>query len=187
MSLGMFPLCCSCLLCLVLCSSCSQSHLAGVAVWVFPSSIWRVAQAGNYAFGLEEIVIRELYEWLWTRLHFSFFQNVSNQYLGEVFFDTSLFVHCGFLVVLTYQGFCSAFISAIWVAFPLFTKLCVYKDFKKHGRDILVFDKNGNCNKNARLLVIIYLTNWVSKIIYFLCHTIIYLILYPPSHSHVSE
>ncbi|XP_035317470.1 endoplasmic reticulum metallopeptidase 1 isoform X1 [Cricetulus griseus] len=62
-----------------------------------------------------------------------YYVNVSNQYLGEVFFDTSLFVHCGFLVVLTYQGFCSAFISAIWVAFPLFTKLCVYKDFKKHG------------------------------------------------------
>ncbi|CAH6777974.1 endoplasmic reticulum metallopeptidase 1 isoform X1 [Phodopus roborovskii] len=62
-----------------------------------------------------------------------YYVNVSNQYLGEVFFDTALFVHCGFLVVLTYQGFCSAFISAIWVAFPLLTKLCVYNDFKKHG------------------------------------------------------
>ncbi|XP_057635172.1 endoplasmic reticulum metallopeptidase 1 isoform X2 [Chionomys nivalis] len=62
-----------------------------------------------------------------------YYVNVSNQYLGEVFFDTSLFVHCAFLAALTYQGFCSAFMSAIWVAFPLLTKLCVYKDFKKHG------------------------------------------------------
>ncbi|XP_038193619.1 endoplasmic reticulum metallopeptidase 1 isoform X1 [Arvicola amphibius] len=62
-----------------------------------------------------------------------YYVNVSNQYLGEVFFDTSLFVHCAFLVALTSRGFCSAFMSAIWVAFPLLTKLCVYKDFKKHG------------------------------------------------------
>eukprot|EP00069_Balaena_mysticetus_P021280 bmy_03026T0 len=58
--------------------------------------------------------------------------NASDQYLGEVFFDVSLFVHCGFLTALTYQGFCSAFISAVWVAFPLLTKLCVHKDFKRH-------------------------------------------------------
>ncbi|KAL1787365.1 endoplasmic reticulum metallopeptidase 1 [Sigmodon hispidus] len=62
-----------------------------------------------------------------------YYVNVSNQYLGEVFFDTSLFVHCGFLAAFTYQGFCSAFMCAIWVAFPLLTKLFVYKDFKKHG------------------------------------------------------
>ncbi|OBS71964.1 hypothetical protein A6R68_13461 [Neotoma lepida] len=68
-----------------------------------------------------------------------YYVNVSNQYLGEVFFDTSLFVHCGFLVALTYQGFCSAFMSAVWVAFPLLTKLCVYKDFKKHGRFIALY------------------------------------------------
>lgn len=66
---------------------------------------------------------------------FSFFQNASDLYLGELFFDTSLFVHCAFLVALTYQGFCSAFMSAVWVVFPLLTKLCVYKDFKKHGRE----------------------------------------------------
>ncbi|CAO2585140.1 Endoplasmic reticulum metallopeptidase 1 [Lemmus lemmus] len=62
-----------------------------------------------------------------------YYVNVSNQYLGEVFFDTSLFVHCAFLAALTYRGFCSAFMSAIWVAFPLLTELCLYKDFKKHG------------------------------------------------------
>ncbi|XP_068408105.1 endoplasmic reticulum metallopeptidase 1 isoform X3 [Eschrichtius robustus] len=59
--------------------------------------------------------------------------NASDQYLGEVFFDVSLFVHCGFLTALTYQGLCSAFISAVWVAFPLLTKLCVHKDFRRHG------------------------------------------------------
>ncbi|GAB1302313.1 Endoplasmic reticulum metallopeptidase 1 [Apodemus speciosus] len=62
-----------------------------------------------------------------------YYMNASDLYLGELFFDTSLFVHCAFLVALTYQGFCSAFMSAVWVAFPLLTKLCVYKDFKKHG------------------------------------------------------
>uniref|UniRef100_A0ABK0LFS1 Endoplasmic reticulum metallopeptidase 1 n=1 Tax=Rattus norvegicus TaxID=10116 RepID=A0ABK0LFS1_RAT len=62
-----------------------------------------------------------------------YYVNASDLYLGELFFDTSLFVHCGFLVALTAQGFCSAFMSAVWVAFPLLTKLCVYKDFKKHG------------------------------------------------------
>lgn len=82
------------------------------------------------------------------KLYFSSFQNASDLYLGELFFDTSLFVHCAFLVGLTYQGFCSAFMSAVWVAFPLLTKLCVYKDFKKHGRIILVFDKNGEYVKN---------------------------------------
>ncbi|XP_069889349.1 endoplasmic reticulum metallopeptidase 1 isoform X2 [Dipodomys merriami] len=62
-----------------------------------------------------------------------YYVNVSDQYLGEVFFDVSLFVHCGFLITLTYQGFCSAFISAVWVVFPLLTKLFVPKDFKQHG------------------------------------------------------
>ncbi|KAM6184068.1 endoplasmic reticulum metallopeptidase 1 isoform 1-T1 [Erethizon dorsatum] len=62
-----------------------------------------------------------------------YYMNASDQYLGEVFFDVSLFVHCSFLVMFTYQGLCSAFISAIWVAFPLLTKLCVHKEFKRHG------------------------------------------------------
>lgn len=68
----------------------------------------------------------------------SFLQNASAQYLGEVFFDISLFVHCGCLVALTYHGLCSAFISALWVAFPLLTKLCVHKDLKQHGRTLLI-------------------------------------------------
>ncbi|KAB0368746.1 hypothetical protein FD755_019780 [Muntiacus reevesi] len=62
-----------------------------------------------------------------------YYVNASGQYLGEVFFDVSLFVHCGFLTALTYRGLCSAFISAVWVAFPMLTKLCVQKDLKQHG------------------------------------------------------
>ncbi|XP_055986560.1 endoplasmic reticulum metallopeptidase 1 [Sorex fumeus] len=62
-----------------------------------------------------------------------YYVNASDQYLGELFFDILLFVHCGFLVAFTYRGLCSAFINAVWVAFPLLTKLCVHKDFKQHG------------------------------------------------------
>ncbi|XP_032163418.1 endoplasmic reticulum metallopeptidase 1 isoform X2 [Mustela erminea] len=62
-----------------------------------------------------------------------YYVNASDRYLGEVFFDTSLCVHCVSLTALTYRGLCSAFISAVWVAFPLLTKLCVHKDLKQHG------------------------------------------------------
>ncbi|XP_023099042.1 endoplasmic reticulum metallopeptidase 1 isoform X2 [Felis catus] len=62
-----------------------------------------------------------------------YYMNASDRYLGEVFFDISLFVHCVSLTALTSQGLCSAFISAVWVAFPLLTKFCTRKDFKQHG------------------------------------------------------
>uniref|UniRef100_A0A667HK22 Endoplasmic reticulum metallopeptidase 1 n=1 Tax=Lynx canadensis TaxID=61383 RepID=A0A667HK22_LYNCA len=62
-----------------------------------------------------------------------YYVNASDRYLGEVFFDISLFVHCVSLTALTSQGLCSAFISAVWVAFPLLTKFCTRKDFKQHG------------------------------------------------------
>lgn len=78
---------------------------------------------------------------------FPFFQNASDQYLGEIFFDISLFVHCGSLIALTYGGFCSAFLSTVWVAFPLLTKLCVYKDLKQHGRVFLVLIQMGKYRK----------------------------------------
>lgn len=80
-------------------------------------------------------------------VYFSFFQNASDQYLGDIFFDISLCVHCGFLTALTYRGLCSAFISAVWVAFPLLTKLCVHKDFKQHGRVFLNLRQMGKCLK----------------------------------------
>ncbi|XP_049752739.1 endoplasmic reticulum metallopeptidase 1 isoform X2 [Elephas maximus indicus] len=62
-----------------------------------------------------------------------YYVNTSDKYLGEIFFDVSLFVHCVSLVTLTYQGLCMAFISAVWIAFPLLTKFFVHKDFKYHG------------------------------------------------------
>ncbi|XP_038625855.1 endoplasmic reticulum metallopeptidase 1 [Tachyglossus aculeatus] len=62
-----------------------------------------------------------------------YYVNASEQYLGEVFFDVSLLVHCSSLILFTYQGLCSAFIIAIWVAFPLLTKLVVHKEFKQNG------------------------------------------------------
>ncbi|XP_023577707.1 endoplasmic reticulum metallopeptidase 1 [Octodon degus] len=68
-----------------------------------------------------------------------YYLNASDQYLGEVFFDISLFVHCSFLVMFTYQGLCSAFISAIWVAFPLLTKLCMHKEHGVQGKFIILY------------------------------------------------
>ncbi|XP_044121947.1 endoplasmic reticulum metallopeptidase 1 [Neovison vison] len=62
-----------------------------------------------------------------------YYVNASDRHLGELFFDTSLCVHCLSLTALTYRGLGSAFVSAVWVAFPLLTKLCVHKDLKQHG------------------------------------------------------
>ncbi|XP_036289899.1 endoplasmic reticulum metallopeptidase 1 isoform X2 [Pipistrellus kuhlii] len=62
-----------------------------------------------------------------------YYVNASDQYLGEVFFDIALFVNCGTLTALIYGGLCSAFISAVWVAFPLLTKFCVHRDFRQRG------------------------------------------------------
>lgn len=86
-----------------------------------------------------------------TLEYFSFFQNASDQYLGEVFFDIALFVNCGALIALIYGGFCSAFISAVWVAFPLLTKFCVHKDFKQHGTVFLVWIQMGKYLKTHKI------------------------------------
>lgn len=64
---------------------------------------------------------------------FFFFQNANEQFLGEIFFDVSLVFWSIILALFTYLGFCSAFVSAIWVAFPLLTKLMTYKEFKEKG------------------------------------------------------
>nr|XP_056722675.1 endoplasmic reticulum metallopeptidase 1-like [Euleptes europaea] len=61
------------------------------------------------------------------------YKNTNEQLLGEIFFDVSLVFWSIMLVLLTYLGFCSAFVSAIWVAFPLLTKLMTYKEFKEKG------------------------------------------------------
>ncbi|KAL8203185.1 UNVERIFIED_CONTAM: hypothetical protein K2H54_044223, partial [Gekko kuhli] len=63
----------------------------------------------------------------------SHYKNTNEQFLGEVFFDVSLVFWSIMLALFTYLGFCSAFVSAIWVAFPLLTKLMTYKEFKEKG------------------------------------------------------
>uniref|UniRef100_A0A8C4YGM8 Endoplasmic reticulum metallopeptidase 1 n=1 Tax=Gopherus evgoodei TaxID=1825980 RepID=A0A8C4YGM8_9SAUR len=56
---------------------------------------------------------------------------LNEQYLGETFFDVSLLVWSVALVLITQLGLCSAFICAMWVAFPLLTKLLTYREFKQ--------------------------------------------------------
>ncbi|XP_004706575.2 endoplasmic reticulum metallopeptidase 1 [Echinops telfairi] len=62
-----------------------------------------------------------------------YYVDTSQQYLGELFFDIALSVHCFSLVTLTSRGLCLAFVSAVWVAFPLLTKLLVHKDLQQNG------------------------------------------------------
>ncbi|XP_044876422.1 endoplasmic reticulum metallopeptidase 1 isoform X2 [Mauremys mutica] len=65
-----------------------------------------------------------------------YYKNRNEQYLGEMFFDVSLLVWSIALVLITQLGLCSAFICAMWVAFPLLTKLLTYREFKQKGATI---------------------------------------------------
>uniref|UniRef100_A0A6J0V3C8 Endoplasmic reticulum metallopeptidase 1 isoform X1 n=1 Tax=Pogona vitticeps TaxID=103695 RepID=A0A6J0V3C8_9SAUR len=62
-----------------------------------------------------------------------YYKHANQQFLGEVFFDVPLVFWSITLALLTYLGVSSAFISAIWVAFPLLTKLFTYKELKEKG------------------------------------------------------
>ncbi|XP_061485398.1 endoplasmic reticulum metallopeptidase 1 isoform X2 [Rhineura floridana] len=62
-----------------------------------------------------------------------YFKNTNEQFLGEIFFDIPLVFWSITLALLTYLGLSSAFVSAIWVVFPLLTKLMTYKEFKEKG------------------------------------------------------
>lgn len=66
---------------------------------------------------------------------FFWLQNTNEQYLGEMFFDVSLACWSLALVVVTQLGLGSAFVCAMWVAFPLLTKLMVHMEFKQNGKD----------------------------------------------------
>ncbi|XP_060093352.1 endoplasmic reticulum metallopeptidase 1 [Heteronotia binoei] len=70
-----------------------------------------------------------VHTWI-KRFHY---KNTNEQFLGEIFFDVSLFFWSIKLASFTYLGFCSAYVSAIWIAFPLLTKLMTYKEFKEKG------------------------------------------------------
>lgn len=137
-------------------------------------------------------------------VYLSLFQNASDRYLGEVFFDISLFVHCVSLMALTSQGLCSAFISAVWVAFPLLTKFCTRKDFKQHGRVYWVFMQIGKylkMNRTGLAGIGFFLVFWARVSRFLLCcvlvflfvffkfsdHTDFYFLPYTPSHSHIYE
>uniref|UniRef100_A0A8C3ING4 Endoplasmic reticulum metallopeptidase 1 n=1 Tax=Chrysemys picta bellii TaxID=8478 RepID=A0A8C3ING4_CHRPI len=65
-----------------------------------------------------------------------YYKNRNEQFLGEMFFDVSLLVWSIALVLITQLGLCSAFICAMWVAFPLLTKLLTYREFKQKGATI---------------------------------------------------
>nr|XP_025036521.1 endoplasmic reticulum metallopeptidase 1 [Pelodiscus sinensis] len=65
-----------------------------------------------------------------------YYKNKNEQYLGEIFFDVALLAWSIVLVLITQLGLCSAFICAIWVAFPLLTKLSIHREFKQKGATI---------------------------------------------------
>ncbi|XP_062984619.1 endoplasmic reticulum metallopeptidase 1 [Elgaria multicarinata webbii] len=62
-----------------------------------------------------------------------YYKNTNEQFLGEIFFDVALVFWTIKLALLTYLGVSSAFVSAMWVAFPLLTKLMTYKELKEKG------------------------------------------------------
>uniref|UniRef100_A0A8C6ZI82 Endoplasmic reticulum metallopeptidase 1 n=1 Tax=Nothoprocta perdicaria TaxID=30464 RepID=A0A8C6ZI82_NOTPE len=68
-----------------------------------------------------------------------YYKNMNDQYLGDVFFDASLMFWAIALTVLTQIGLCSAFICTLWVAFPLFTKLMIHKEFRQKGKNLFLF------------------------------------------------
>ncbi|KAM4706963.1 endoplasmic reticulum metallopeptidase 1 [Discoglossus pictus] len=62
-----------------------------------------------------------------------YFANSSSQYLGDLFFDVSIITWCIPLVLLTFNGLCSAYFFALWVIFPLLTKLFIQHVFTHQG------------------------------------------------------
>ncbi|KAM4809607.1 endoplasmic reticulum metallopeptidase 1 [Rhinophrynus dorsalis] len=61
------------------------------------------------------------------------FTNTSKQYLGDLFFDVSLITWCIPLVLLTHSNLCSAYFFAIWIIFPLLTKMTVQQEYIHQG------------------------------------------------------
>ncbi|XP_070791659.1 endoplasmic reticulum metallopeptidase 1 [Pituophis catenifer annectens] len=62
-----------------------------------------------------------------------YYKHTNEQFLGELFVDVPLAVWSILGLLLTYQGISSAYLCAIWVAFPLLTKLMTYKELKEKG------------------------------------------------------
>lgn len=68
-----------------------------------------------------------------TLLKTFYYKNKNEHFLGEIFFDVPVVFWSINLTLLTYLGVSSAFVSAIWVAFPLLTKLITHKELKEKG------------------------------------------------------
>ncbi|XP_063151141.1 endoplasmic reticulum metallopeptidase 1 [Candoia aspera] len=62
-----------------------------------------------------------------------YYKHTNEQFLGEIFFDVPVIFWTISLALLTYLEISSAFISAMWVAFPLLTKLMTYKELREKG------------------------------------------------------
>uniref|UniRef100_A0A8C5LN00 Endoplasmic reticulum metallopeptidase 1 n=1 Tax=Leptobrachium leishanense TaxID=445787 RepID=A0A8C5LN00_9ANUR len=57
-----------------------------------------------------------------------YYTTTNVQYLGDLFFDVSLITWCMPLILLTHAGLCSSYFFAVWVIFPLLTKLLVQQE-----------------------------------------------------------
>ncbi|KAM8960090.1 endoplasmic reticulum metallopeptidase 1 [Pelodytes ibericus] len=62
-----------------------------------------------------------------------YYTSTSSQYLGDLFFDVSLITWCVPLIIATHSGICSAYLLALWVIFPLLTKLAIQHEFIHQG------------------------------------------------------
>lgn len=62
-----------------------------------------------------------------------YYGNVSKVYLSELYFDVSLTIWCCTLICFTQRDLCSAYVPALWVAFPLLMKLLISEELKQKG------------------------------------------------------
>ncbi|XP_053322000.1 endoplasmic reticulum metallopeptidase 1 [Spea bombifrons] len=62
-----------------------------------------------------------------------YYKSTNSQYLGDLFFDVTLITWCVPLVLVTHSGLCSAYFFALWVIFPLLTKLSIQQEFIHQG------------------------------------------------------
>lgn len=62
-----------------------------------------------------------------------YFANTNKQYLGDLFFDVSLLSWGIPMVLLTNKGLCSAYFFAMWVIFPLITKVLLRQESVYQG------------------------------------------------------
>ncbi|XP_063311179.1 endoplasmic reticulum metallopeptidase 1 [Pelobates fuscus] len=62
-----------------------------------------------------------------------YYTGTNVQYLGDLFFDVSLITWCIPLLLVTHIGLCSSYFFAVWVIFPLLTKLIIQQEFIHRG------------------------------------------------------